>query len=230
MPGATVLASEAAMRAGAGYVKLLSDHGDLPPVPASLVVGKGALADELADSRIDAILVGPGLGRDDAARSRLRAALQTGKPCVIDADALVLLTPDMLGDNGALLATPHDGELDAMCRNFAVVAGSRQEKAQALAAATGITIIAKGPDTIVASPDGALALGSPASSWLSVAGSGDILAGMAVSRLATGSPPFRAGCEAVWLHGKAAQLCGASLTANDLAAMTSEAVAAAITS
>jgi len=87
--------------------------------------------------------------------------------------------------------------------------------------------VAKGPDTIIASPDGRLALAPPATSWLSVAGTGDVLAGMAVSRMATGQAPFTAACEAVWLHGKAAQLCSAAFTADDLARMTSQAMAMA---
>ncbi|MEP5938873.1 MAG: NAD(P)H-hydrate dehydratase [Erythrobacter sp.] len=227
MPGAAMLASKTAMRAGAGYVKLLSDRADLGVVPASLVVGSGKLEDELADSRIDAILVGPGLGRTDTARSRLRAALQTGKPCLLDADALMLLEPDMLGRAGPLLATPHDGELEALCRNFSVIAPNRQAKAQSLAKASGMTIVAKGPDTIITSPQGALALGQPVSSWLSVAGTGDVLAGMAASRMATGAEPFVAACEAVWLHGEAARLCDAPFTADDLAAKTSQAMAMA---
>ena len=227
MPGASLLASEAARRAGAGYVKLFAGADNLQPVPAGLVVCHGPLDDALADDRIDAILIGPGLGRTGVAQSRLVAALQSGKPCLLDADALALLKPAMLGSNGPLLATPHDGELDAMCRNFGILAGSRQARAQALAVQSGITIVAKGPDTIIASPDGRLALAPPATSWLSVAGSGDVLAGMAVSRLATGQAPFTAASEAVWLHGKAAQLCKAAFTADDLARMTSRAMAMA---
>lgn len=228
MPGATVLASEAAMRAGAGYVKLMVATHPTSHIPAGLVVGHGALDSELSDDRIDAILVGPGLGRNDVAVSRLQTALHTGKPCLIDADALVLLKPNMLGGHGSLLATPHEGELDAMCRHFDVLAGSRQARAQALAIRSGITIVAKGPDTIIAAPDGRLALAPPATSWLSVAGTGDILAGMAVSRMATGKAPFEAASEAVWLHGTAASLCGGAFTADDLARMTSHAMAMAV--
>jgi hydroxyethylthiazole kinase-like uncharacterized protein yjeF len=228
MPGATMLSAEAAMRSGAGYVKLMTDADGLPPAPASLVMRRGNLNEELSDSRIDAILVGPGLGRDDDAQSRLTAALQTGKPCLLDADALVLLTPDLLPDAGAYLATPHDGELEALCRSFSVVASSRLGKAQALAKTSGMTIIAKGPDTIIASPDGKLALGRPASSWLSVAGTGDVLAGIATARMATGLDPFEAACQAVWLHGKAASQCSAGFTADDLARMTSAALQQAV--
>lgn len=226
MPGATAIASQAAMRAGAGYVKLFTDRtpGD---APSSLVIETQPLSSALSDKRIASQLVGPGLGRGDAAKVRLADALQCAKPTVLDADALVLLRPEMLRQGTSYLAMPHDGELEALCRNFAVLGSGRQERAQALAKTSGMTVIAKGPDTIVASPDGRIALAHPASSWLSVAGSGDVLAGIAVSRMATGKDPFEAACEAVWLHGEAARQCGAGFTADDLALAVSGAIAAA---
>lgn len=224
MPGAAILASQAAQRGGAGYVKLLSDttaRGD-----PGLVRDNSPLADALKDQRIKAVLVGPGLGRSDAAQDRLTKSLAAGKPAVLDADALVMLKPDMLPEGAKLLATPHDGELEALCLSFAVIAEGRIARAQALARASGMVVCAKGPDTVIATPDGRLALAPPASSWLSVAGSGDVLAGIAVSRLATGRDPFEAACEAVWLHGEAARLCAAAFTADDLAHMVTGALQA----
>jgi len=146
----------------------------------------------------------------------------------LDADALLLLKSDMLHQGTSYLATPHDGELEALCCQFAVVAKGRQARAQALAQASGMVIVAKGPDTVVAAPDGRVALAPPASSWLSVAGSGDVLAGIAASRVAKGADPFTAACEAVWLHGKAARICGVVFTADDLAQAVSSAYAAAL--
>ena len=227
MPGAALLASQAAMRAGAGYVKLLAN--DVPAsAPAGLVIDGRKLSDALDDGRIASLLVGPGLGRDQNAQERLAAALGTAKQAVLDADALVLLRPEMLQQDGAYLATPHDGELEALCRSFAVVAADRQTRALALAKASGMAILAKGPDTVIAAPDGRLALAPPATSWLSVAGTGDVLAGIAASRMATGLAPFEAACEAVWLHGEAARLCGPAFTADDLANAVSGAIAAAL--
>ncbi len=215
MPGASVLASEAAMRAGAGYVKLLSDT--TPNVPAGLVVNDAPLRDALSDDRIEAVLIGPGLGRDANARDRLRTALAQSQKIVLDADALVLLQPEMLPKHAKVIATPHDGELETLCKSFAVIAEGRRARAQALAAASGMVVLAKGPDTVVAAPDGRLALVAPAPSWLSVAGTGDVLAGIAVSRMASGSDAFTAAKEAVWLHGEAARICGPAFTADDLA-------------
>ena len=227
MPGAGLLAAQAAMRAGAGYVKLFAPHSH-PAAPAGLVIDDRDLGEALADDRIDAICIGPGLGRDEEAAARLRATLACGRPVLLDADALVLLTPDMLPEDMPLLATPHDGELDRLCTSFAVVASGRHAKAQALATASGMTIIAKGPDTVIASPDGELVLAPPAPSWLSIAGTGDVLAGIAASRMTNRRAPFEAACDAVWLHGEAARLSGAAFTPDDLAQAVAGALASAL--
>jgi NAD(P)H-hydrate repair Nnr-like enzyme with NAD(P)H-hydrate dehydratase domain len=91
-----------------------------------------------------------------------------------------------------------------------------------------MVVLAKGPDSVVAAPDGRIALAPPAPSWLSVAGSGDVLAGIAVSRMAGGKGPFEAACEAVWLHGEAAHQCGAAFTPLELAEAVSGALAACL--
>jgi hydroxyethylthiazole kinase-like uncharacterized protein yjeF len=226
MPGAAVLAAKAAMRGGAGYVKLL-----VPSVaanaPAGLVCEATPLEEAVADKRLCAVLVGPGLGRDEAAQTTLAAA-SAAKALLLDADALHLLVPDDLAGGVPTIATPHDGELDALCRTFSVIAEGRMAKAQALARASGMVILAKGPDSFVASPEGPLAIGPAASSWLSVAGSGDVLAGIILSRLATGETPFDSACQALWLHGEAARFCGPAFTADDLAANVSGAVSSCL--
>ena len=227
MPGATLLASQAAMRAGAGYVKLLTHHLPTNP-PAGLVIDQASLEDTLGDHRIASVLVGPGLGRDREAEDRLAMAIDCGKAIVIDADALVLLKPGMLRADTPCLATPHDGELEALCRAFAIVAPDRQACALALAKTSGMVILAKGPDTLIAAPDGRLAIAPPAPSWLSVAGTGDVLAGIAASRMASGREPFDAACEAVWLHGEAARQCVPAFSADELALAVSGAIAAAL--
>ncbi|MBU7581091.1 MAG: NAD(P)H-hydrate dehydratase, partial [Porphyrobacter sp.] len=225
MPGAGLLAAAAAQRAGAGYVKLLGETR--AGVPPELVQDSAPLRDALADPRMAAMLVGPGLGRDAAAGAMLAAALHAARALVIDADALTLLTPAMLAEGRAVLATPHDGELETLCRSFGVIAEGRRERAMALARVSGMVVLAKGPDTCIAAPDGRLALAPPASSWLSVAGTGDVLAGIAASRMATGSDPFAAACEAVWLHGEAARQAGAAFTPSQLAQRVADALAAA---
>lgn len=225
MPGASLLAAAAAQRAGAGYVKLLarSPAGGAPP---DLVVETSPLSEALADPRIATVLIGPGLGRDGAAKAMLGEALRRAPALVLDADALGLLAPNMLARHIPLLATPHDGELGTLCRNFGVIAEGRRDRALALAKVTGMVVLAKGPDSVIAAPDGRLALGTPAPSWLSVAGTGDVLAGIAASRMATGADPFSAACEALWLHGDAARRAGPAFTPSQLAERVSEALAA----
>lgn len=227
MPGASLLATAAAQHSGAGYVKLFAPHAD-PRTPPDVVTDTAPLAEALADPRLAAVLAGPGLGRDDGARERLEAALAHAPALVLDADALMLLTPAMLARAVPMLATPHDGELEALCRSFGVIAETRRDRALALAKVSGMVVLAKGPDSIVAAPDGRLALGQPAPSWLSVAGTGDVLAGIAASRMASGADPFTAACEALWLHGAAARRAGAAFTPTQLAERVSEALAACL--
>ncbi|MGY6551992.1 MAG: NAD(P)H-hydrate dehydratase [Erythrobacter sp.] len=223
MPGAGLLAAAAAQHAGAGYVKLL-DSGTVC-TPPDLVCDAAPISEALADERIGCALIGPGLGRDDRARARLRDTFEAAHPLVLDADALILLSPDNLPRDRPVLATPHDGELAALAKAFGVATGPRQELAARLAQASGMVICAKGPDTVIAAPDGRLALAPPAPSWLSVAGTGDVLAGIAASRMACGAASFEAACEAVWLHGEAARISGAAFTPSVLASNMAHALA-----
>lgn len=228
MPGAALLACKAAMHGGAGYGKLLADVAPAA-APAELVIDTRPLDEALGDRRISAALVGPGLGRDEAAQARLIAVLGRDCPTVLDADALMLLKPAMLaGRSAQLVATPHEGELAALCAAFGIAAEGKLARASALASAVGIVVVAKGPDTVIASPDGRIALAPPASSWLSVAGTGDVLAGILLSRLASGASAMAAACEAVWLHGEAARLSGPAFTAGELAGRVAQAYAACL--
>lgn len=217
MPGAVILAARAAQGAGTGYVKLFAASANA--AHAELVVDTGPLAQVLPDRRNSAVLIGPGLGRAGEAGERLAIALAQDAPTVIDADALMLLTPHHLANRHApLIATPHDGELAALETAFGLDGqGPRTCRAFELAKASGMVIVAKGPDTVVAAPDGRLACARRASSWLSTAGTGDVLAGVIASRLATGADALTAACEGVWLHGEAARLCPPAFTAGQLA-------------
>ncbi len=225
MPGAAILAAEAAQRAGAGYVKLMA-RDNHPALTAGLVHVDAPLSEALQDQRIGAVLVGPGLGRTGTAKDAVGTATRLAPALVLDADALHLLAPVLIGRDIPMIATPHDGELEALCRSFSIIAEGRRNRALALAKTTGMVVCAKGPDTFVAAPDGRVALAAPAPSWLSVAGTGDVLAGIAVSRLANGRDPFSAACEAVWLHGEAARRSGIAFTADELVLSVSPAVAA----
>jgi len=223
MPGAAQLAADAAMRGGAGYIKLAA-ASPLRTVNPCLVQETTDLGAVLGEKRIAAILIGPGLGRDAVAEERLNTSLRANTPIVLDADALQLVTADMLPNGTQGIVTPHDGEMEALCRSFSIIAEGRRDRALALARTANLVVVAKGPDTVIAAPDGRMVLASPAPSWLSIAGTGDVLAGIALSRLAQGSDPFSAACEAVWLHGEAARVCGPAFTPIQLA----EAVPAAL--
>lgn len=213
MPGAPLLAAEAAMRSGAGYVKLLAQVRP-PFAPVELVVDDADLATSLADKRWSALLVGPGLGRDEVARARLADTIERVLPTVIDADALMLLDRPA---PGAVL-TPHEGEMAALEKAFGLVGGGlRRDRASALARATGAVVVLKGPDTVIAAPAGEVVLAPRATSWLSIAGTGDVLAGTIASRLAVHGDPLRAASEGVMLHGEAARLAGPAFTAGELA-------------
>lgn len=222
MPGAGVMACIAAQGAGAGYVKLLGEG----QVPLDIVEDRRPLAEALGDKRLNALLVGPGLGRGAEARGRLSATLASRIATVADADALVLL---QAGDPAPDIVTPHEGELAMLEQTFGLSsARAKPELARALARASRSVVVAKGPDTLIAAPNGRLAFTPRASSWLSTAGTGDVLAGTIASRLATGLDPFEAACQGVWLHAEAARLCRGPFTAEKLAHAISEAYRAAL--
>jgi hydroxyethylthiazole kinase-like uncharacterized protein yjeF len=214
MPGAALLSAMAAQRSGAGYVTLA---GDGTAGPASIVHKNIDLASVLQDDRVGAVVIGPGLGRDRAARNLLDKALLAGRPLVLDADALMLLADGGLGRLSRLptlpILTPHDGEFKSL---FGDLPGSRVDRARAAAKRAGAVVILKGPDTIVAAPDGRAAIGAPAPSWLASAGTGDVLAGITGACLARGLDPFTAACAGVWLHAEAGRRAGPALIADDL--------------
>jgi hydroxyethylthiazole kinase-like uncharacterized protein yjeF len=205
MPGASALAAAAALRARAGYVRLIGPA--VAGLPQAVVQGPGDPAALLADARIGAVAIGPGLGRGDEAEHLLDLALACGRPLVLDADALVAgLIPA-----GAIL-TPHEGEF---ARLFPALAGSKVDRARAAAAQSGAIIVYKGADTVVATPDGRAAIAAPPP-WLASAGTGDVLTGIIAARRASGEAPFEAACAGVWLHARAAERAGPGLIADDL--------------
>ena len=210
MPGACALAATAALRAGAGYVRIFADE-IVRGVPNAVVQAPGrAFADE---PRIGAVALGPGLGAGMRGRSILEAALGADAPLVLDADALNLLAGSPLPPLEGAVLTPHEGEFQ---RLFGKLAGSKVERARAAAAHAGAVLLLKGPDTIVAAPDGRAALAPPAPHWLASAGTGDVLTGIVAAMRAAGLDPFEAACAGVWLHGRAAELAGPALIADDL--------------
>jgi hydroxyethylthiazole kinase-like uncharacterized protein yjeF len=210
MVGAAALTASAALRAGAGYVRLASDP-HIAGLPHAIVQGERI---DMHDARIGAVVVGPGLGRDEIARARLDAVLASDRPLVLDADALVLLAGGGRVPYGAIL-TPHAGEFE---RLFPSLCGSKVERARQAAAALDAVIVFKGADTVVAAPDGRAAIALPAPGWLASAGTGDVLAGVIAAMLAGGRAPFEAACAGVWLHRRAAEIAGPGPIADDLLA------------
>ncbi|WP_242122914.1 NAD(P)H-hydrate dehydratase [Sphingobium sp. Sx8-8] len=217
MAGASILASHAAARSGAGMIRRLAQDGGIGG-PDAIVTQAAAtsphISKALNDPRIGAVLVGPGLGRDHYALDRLEAVMAHRHPLVLDADALVILADKRLAaiPSGAII-TPHEGEF---VRLFGDLPGSKIDRALAAARRAGAIVLYKGHDSVIAAPDGRVAVSPGSSSWLSTAGTGDVLAGLVAGRLAVTGDGFRAACEALWLHGEAARRAGAAFVADDL--------------
>ena len=216
MPGAIALAARAAALAGAGLVRI-STSRSIDNLPAAVIQTDTATVN---DDRISCLLVGPGMGDIP---QLLTLALTTSVPKVIDADAI-----DQVGDPARLrgqdaILTPHEGEF---CKLFGTLEGAKPERALEAARRSGAVVVYKGPDTLVAAPDGRLGFAPPAPAWLASAGSGDVLAGLAATMRARGMPAFEAACAAAWLHGRAAELAGPQMIADDLAEAIPAAIAA----
>jgi hydroxyethylthiazole kinase-like uncharacterized protein yjeF len=215
MPGAIALAATAAARSGSGYVRV-STSRPIDGLPAAVVQVETA---EVNDPRIDCLLVGPGLGDIPQV---LTLALTSQAPKVIDADAIGLIgDAERLRGQDAIV-TPHEGEFKKL---FGDLPGAKPERALKAAELSGSVVVFKGPDTLVASPDGRLGFAPPAPAWLASAGTGDVLAGMIAALRARGMAPFDAACAAVWLHGRAAEIAGPGMIADDLAAAIPDAIA-----
>ena len=208
MPGAIALAARAAARSGAGYVRV-STSKPIENLPSAIVQVDNA---EVNDERIGCLLVGPGMGDTPQV---LTLALTSKAPKVIDADGITQLgEPERLRGQDAII-TPHEGEFETL---FGKLGGSKADRAAEAANRSGAVVVYKGPDTIVAAPDGRLGFAPPAPAWLASAGTGDVLAGMIAALRARGMPAFEAACAAVWLHGRAAEIAGPAMIADDLAA------------
>jgi hydroxyethylthiazole kinase-like uncharacterized protein yjeF len=213
MSGAAALSAYAAAASGAGYVRLVGGRDDCI-LPHAIVRSNAEVASAFADRRVSAVLAGPGLGRDGDARTRLLAALAPGHPAVVDADALGHVRDiGFAALPSATILTPHEGEFQTL---FGAIEGNRIDQARTAAKQSGAVVVLKGPHTVIASPAGRIVIAPRASSWLSTAGTGDVLAGICVARLAASGDPFQAACEGVWLHADAARRAGAAFIADDL--------------
>lgn len=231
--GAARLAARGALRAGAGLVTIASPREAVSVnAAASLAVmvrpvdGPLELAEFLADKRRNAVVLGPGGGVGPAMREQVRAALAGEAAVVLDADALTSFSEEPAALTTAIgkragrgtVLTPHEGEFARLFKAIHEDANvkSKLEKARLAARESGAVVLFKGPDTVVAAPDGRASIDANAPPYLATAGSGDVLAGMIAGLVAQGMPAFHAANAAVWLHGEAAHEYGPGLIAEDL--------------
>ncbi|WP_324274397.1 NAD(P)H-hydrate dehydratase [Blastococcus brunescens] len=223
-PGAGVLCTGAALRTRPGLVRYAGTAAEgVRAAWPEAIVTDGRPADA---GRVQAWVVGPGIGMDDAARSVLAEVLSTELPVVVDADALTMVAeqPALVRDRRAgTLLTPHDREF---ARFGSEVGGDRVAAARRLAAGLGCAVLLKGEATVVAGADGAAFVNGTGTPWLATAGTGDVLSGIAGAVLATGASAVEAGAVAAHLHGRAGQLAArrGPLLAGDLVRRLPEAV------
>ncbi|HLI22629.1 MAG TPA: NAD(P)H-hydrate dehydratase, partial [Stellaceae bacterium] len=223
LTGAARLAARAAARAGAGLVTVVAPEAAWPVYAGALmgiiVRPMRRLEDYAAvigDERVRVMVVGPGAGARLETRELALAALGTGRGVVLDADALTIFAKArealFAAIKGPTVLTPHDGEF---ARLFDLE-GDRLSRARAAARTAGAVLVLKGPDTVIAAPDGRAAINSNAPPDLATGGTGDVLSGLIAGLMAQGLPPFEAACAGCWLHGEAAREFGPGLVADDL--------------
>ncbi|MEG9502787.1 MAG: NAD(P)H-hydrate dehydratase [Methylorubrum extorquens] len=233
--GAARLAARGALRVGAGLVTMASPASALAENAAQLTAimlrpceNADDLDDMLADERLNALLLGPGLGTGPATCDLVAVAANAGRALVLDADALTSFRSEVRtlarhirdGEARAVL-TPHEGEFVRLFSGTEAVAEglTKVERAARAAEIAGAVVVLKGADTVIAAPDGRAAINDHGTPHLGTAGSGDVLGGLVAGLLALGLDPFEAACAAVWLHGDAGLRFGPGLISEDLPEM-----------
>jgi hydroxyethylthiazole kinase-like uncharacterized protein yjeF len=224
LPGATLLAAKAALRMGAGVVRILCSSNSYlaycigcPAAIPTLIENNQQAEQFLNDHRVSGLLIGPGHGANKNTKERTIMFLESKKPCVLDADAITAFMDrpaELFAKmHDKVVMTPHEGEF---ARIFPHLSGNKLERAISAAKESGAVVVLKGTDTIIATPQGEAAINTNAPSTLATAGSGDVLAGIMAGLLAQGTERFDAACAAVWIHGECANRFGPGLTAEDI--------------
>jgi hydroxyethylthiazole kinase-like uncharacterized protein yjeF len=221
--GAARMAARAAARMGAGLTTIAVPERGLDVYAAALtsimvrpIAGTQDLRRLLDDRRFTAFLIGPGAGVGEETRDHALAMLGTGRPVLLDADAITVFAQrqaDLFDAiRGPCVLTPHEGEF---ARLFDA-SGDKLVRARRAARESGAVVVLKGADTVIAAPDGKGIINANAPPTLATGGSGDVLGGMILGLLTQGMDAFAAAAAAVWLHGAAAQVFGPGLLAEDL--------------
>ena len=223
--GAARLSARAGLRIGAGLVTLLSGSDALAVNAGHLeaVMLQPFDSDielEEAAANADAAVIGPAAGINHDTYLNLMALARTGAALVIDADALTVFRDDPAVLFSALdrddVLTPHVGEFERVFPGLLASSPERVTAARKAAERAGAVVLLKGPDTVVAAPDGRVCVNTRTTPWLATAGSGDVLSGFIGGLLAQGMETFEAAAAAVWIHSQAALNFGPGLIAEDL--------------
>lgn len=225
--GAARLAARGALRAGAGLVSVASplDAVDVNAKHLTAIMVKPCdgvedFARLLSDSRFNAVAAGPGLGTGPVTRDIVKVIVQSGASAVFDADALTAFrdAPEHFFRllTGQHVLTPHEGEFERLFPGVLASFQNRVEAARLAARRAGCVVLLKGPDTVVAAPNGLVSINASAPPWLATAGSGDVLTGFITGLLAQHMPPFLAASAGVYLHGLCAAAFGPGLIAEDI--------------
>jgi NAD(P)H-hydrate epimerase len=223
MTGAARMAARAAARTGAGLTTVAVPEKAFAVYASaltSIMVHPLSQDEDFArlppERRFTAFAIGPGAGVDDATRRRTLAMLATGKPVLLDADAISTFAgrTDELFEaiHGPCVITPHGGEF----KRIFDAAGDKLARVRRAARQSGAVIVLKGSDTVIAAPDGRAVINSNAPATLATAGAGDVLAGIILGLLAQGMDAFPAAAAGVWMHGAAASDFGVGLVSEDL--------------